>query len=253
MPWHLADDPLPTMTDTPSSEATTAPAQRPPRRRPSRPQGKPGARPAQPATAMVNPVLEALAASYPGLFGAEFLPLKRGIFEDLMQAHPEQFTPEALKSALAFHTRSTKYLTVMAQGHQRHDLQLQPVEALAPEHVYHALQEVFRRRARRADADPIQLRHKRVARIQQAFEASGLAREDYAARMRGRDEEANAALDEALAAAAERSARDEALLRAFEASGAADVAAFADMYGMDPRAAGAALERARRGPDARTA
>jgi hypothetical protein len=48
-----------------------------------------------------------------------------------------------------------------------------------------------------------------------------------------------------MAIVAERSARDEALLRAFESSGA-DVAAFAGMYGLDPKAAARSLERARR-------
>ncbi len=63
--------------------------------------------------------------------------------------------------------------------------------------------------------------------------------------MRGRDEAANALLDEALAEAAARSARDEALLRAFDASGRS-VEAFADMYGLEPRGAARSLERARR-------
>ena len=45
--------------------------------------------------------------------------------------------------------------------------------------------------------------------------------------------------------AAERSARDEALLRAFDASGRS-VEDFADMYGLEPRAAARSLERARR-------
>jgi ProP effector len=64
--------------------------------------------------------------------------------------------------------------------------------------------------------------------------------------VRGRDEAANTLLDEALALAAERRAKDEALLRAFEASGGASVAAFSEMYGLDPRDAARSLERARR-------
>jgi hypothetical protein len=78
----------------------------------------------------------------------------------------------------------------------------------------------------------------------QAFEASGLTREDYAERVRGRDEQANALLDEALQEAAARAAKDEALLRAFEASGQSPEA-FADMYGLPVRQAGQTLERAR--------
>jgi ProP effector len=196
-----------------------------------------GARAARP----VPPVLEQLAELYPGLFGAVFLPLKRGIFEDLMQAHPQALDREALKAGLAIHTRSTRYLQSVAAGLQRHDLAGQAVEAMAPEHVHHALMEVFRRRQTRGGDD---LRAKLVQRLVQAFEASGLSRDDYEARVRGRDEAANALLDEALAEAAARRAKDEALLRAFEGGGQA-VAAFAAMYGLDPRVAAQVLERAR--------
>jgi ProP effector len=108
--------------------------------------------------------------------------------------------------------------------------------------VHHALLEVFRRRQGRTQED---LRPKLRERIVQAFEASGLSRADYAALVHGRDEAANALLDEALVEAASRAARDEALLRAFDASGQT-VEVFADMYGMDPRAAALTLERGRR-------
>jgi ProP effector len=187
-------------------------------------------------------VLEQLAALYPQLFGEVFLPLKRGIFQDLLAAHPEAFEREALKAALALHTRSSRYLSAVASGQQRHDLQGQAVEAMAPEHVHHALLEVFRRRQGRANED---LRPKLVDRIIQAFEASGLSRAAYAELVHSRDEAANTVLDEALAEAAARAARDEALLRAFESSGKT-IEVFSDMYGMDPRAAALALERGRR-------
>jgi ProP effector len=199
-------------------------------------------RPAAPRPPRSHPVLDQLAGLYPSLFGPVALPLKRGIFEDLLAAHPEAFEREALKTALALHTRSTRYLTAVAAGQQRHDLQGQPVETMAPEHVHHALLEVFRRRQGRAGED---LGPKLRNRIVQAFEASGLSREAYAERVRGRDEAANAMLDEALAEAAARAAKDEALLRAFEASGQ-EAEAFAGMYGLDPREAARTLERARR-------
>ena len=189
----------------------------------------------------VPPVLEQLAELYPGLFGAVFLPLKRGIFEDLMQAHPGVLDRESLKAGLAIHTRSTRYLQSVAAGLQRHDLAGQAVEAMAPEHVHHALMEVFRRRQARGGEE---LRAKLVQRLVLAFEASGLSRDDYEARVRGRDEAANALLDEALAEAAARRARDEALLRAFESAGQT-VDVFASLYGLDPRAAAQTLARAR--------
>jgi sRNA-binding protein len=186
-------------------------------------------------------VLDQLAALYPGLFGEVFLPLKRGIFQDLLAAHPETLDREALKAGLALHTRSTRYLQCVAAGQKRHDLQGQAVEDMAPEHVHHALLEVFRRRQGRVAED---LRPKLRQRIAQAFEASGLSREAYAELVHSRDEAANTMLDEVLSEVAARAAKEEALLRAFEASGQA-VDAFAAMYGMDPRSAAQTLERAR--------
>ncbi len=215
------------MIDTPTTD--TAPA----------PTTERAARPPRPD---VYPVLDQLAALYPALFGAVFLPLKRGIFQDLMAAHPELLERESLKAALAMHTRSTRYLTAVASGEQRHDLLGQPVEPMAPEHVHHALLEVFRRRQGRSRED---LRPKLRNRMLQAFEASGLSREAYTELVRSRDEAANTLLDEALAESSERAARGEALLRAFEASGQT-VDAFADMYGLDPQVAGRTLDQARR-------
>jgi ProP effector len=180
----------------------------------------------------VFPVLEKLAALYPQLFGAEFLPMKRGIFQDLQERHPQEFEREQLKAALSFHTRSTRYLTAVASGLPRHDLLGAAVEAMAPEHVHHALLEVFRRRQGRTQEN---LRPKLVARIVQALEASGLAPAAYADLVRSKDEASNAVLAEALSQAEARAAKNEALQRAYEASGkTAEV--FADMYGLDPRA-----------------
>jgi len=239
-----------TMIDTPilgdASEVTT-PSAPPELPAASAPSGRPAApartaAPAGPSRPAAFPVLERLAALYPALFGAVFLPLKRGIFQDLLAAHPQAFVRESLKAALSLHTRSTRYLTAVASGQQRHDLQGQAVEAMAPEHVHHALLEVFRRRQGRTRED---LRPKLRARMLQAFEASGLSREAYTELVRSRDEVANQLLDEALAESAGRSAKAEALLRAFEASGQ-PVELFADMYGLEPQQAARTLAEARR-------
>ena len=190
----------------------------------------------------VHPALEQLATLYPHLFGAVFRPLKRGIFQDLLAAHPEMFERDALKVALGIHTRSTRYLQSVAAGDKRHDLAGEPVEDMAPEHVHHALLEVYRRRKARATEDLLpKLRNRMMA----AFEASGLTREAYTELVQGRDDAANAILDEAFAEWAARNAKDEALLRAFEASGQT-LDAFADMYGMVSRTVGQQIERARR-------
>lgn len=192
-----------------------------------------------------HPVLEQLAGLYPHLFGAVFRPLKRGIFQDLLAAHPDAFEREALKVALGIHTRSTRYLQAVAAGEKRHDLQGQPVEAMAPEHVHHALLEVYRRRKNQKGRPTEDLLPKLRNRIIAAFEASGLTREAYTELVMGRDDAANAILEEAFAEWAARNAKAEALLRAFEASGST-LEQFADMYGMDPRSTGQQLERARK-------
>lgn len=232
--------------DSPAAEPTgTA---RPTRRNEGRSGG--GRRPARPgnakrpndaAPARQHPVLDQLATLVPVLFGDTLLPLKRGIFEDLLAAHPEALDKESLKVALGLHARSTRYLTVVASGLPRHDLSGQPVEDLTPEQVHHALIEVFRRRGARSRED---LRPKLRQRILQAYEASGLPRDEYAQRVHGRDEEVNQLTSDALAEAASRAAREEALLRAFDASGKT-VEAFADMYGMHLLDAHRTLERAR--------
>ncbi|MFN4121245.1 ProQ/FINO family protein [Acidovorax sp.] len=201
--------------------------------------------PAARAPQRTHPLLEKLAALYPALFGAVFRPLKRGIFQDLLAAHPDAFDRDALKVALGIHTRSTRYLQSVAAGDQRHDLQGQPVEDMAPEHVHHALLEVYRRRKNSKHRPTEDLQPKLRNRMIAAFEASGLTREAYIERVQGRDEAANALLEEALAEWSARNAKDEALLRAFEASGQS-LEAFADMYGLVPRTVGQQLERARR-------
>jgi ProP effector len=189
-----------------------------------------------------HPLLEQLAQRYPALFGAELRPLKRGIFEDLLERHGQEWTQDELKAALAVHTRSTRYLSAVASGLARHDLAGQPVEAMAPQHVHHALLEVFKRRQQRSSED---LQPKLRRRLVQAYEASGLTREDYVLLVRHKDEAVNQLLDEALAEAALQAARDEALLRAFESSGQS-VAEFALSYGRDARQVQRTLDSARR-------
>ena len=241
---------LPTMTDAPPETAANPPLADAPKhaRAAKRRRGVKATVPANKAApgagrqSRSHPLLEQLAQLYPQLFGDVLVPLKRGIFHELQAAHPELLERDALKEALGLHTRSTRYLTVVAAGQKRHDLQGQPVEDMAPEHIYQALLEVFRRRHSRAGED---LRPKLRNRMLQAFEASGLSRQAYAQLVHCRDEAANQLLDEALAEAAARGAKDEALLRAFDASGQT-VDAFADTYGMAPNMAGRMLERARR-------
>ena len=199
-------------------------------------------KPQQSARNNAHPVLERLFALYPKMFGARFLPLKLGVYQDLLERHGEEFKTEDLKLALGLHARSTRYLDAVAAGHQRHNLEAEPVEPVAPEHVHHAILETFRRRqARTKDDLGEQLRERIIA----AIESSGIGREAYAERVRARDPHSNAALDDALAELGRQAAKREALLRAFEASGKSE-AEFADMYGMAPKEVTRTLQRARK-------
>jgi ProP effector len=221
-----------TTTDpTLPAEATTTAAQ---------PSTEPAGEASSPAgrTRSVQPVLEKLFELYPHLFGANFLPLKLGIFQDLLAAHPEHFQRDSLKAALGFHTRSTRYLQCVAAGHKRHDLQGNPGDDVAPEHVYLTLLELFRRRQARARED---LRPKFRAQLMAAFEASGLSRQDYQVRVQTNDVEATALLEEAFAEREQKVAKREALRRTFENSGKT-AEEFADMYGIDKRELAAAIK-----------
>jgi len=189
----------------------------------------------------VHPVLAQLAQLHPALFGEVLLPLKRGIFQDLQALHGEALDKAALKVALAIHTRSTRYLNAVASGAMRHDLQGNPVEAVAPEHVFHALVEAFKRKKPR-DGEDLQAKLRRRMGI--AFMASGLSREAYLEVVKVNDEATQALLDAALAEMAEQDAKAEAVQRAYVASGSGDVRAFADMYGMDARTVMRQLHRA---------
>ena len=180
-----------------------------------------------------HPLLEKLAQSYPRLFGSRCLPLKIGIFEDLQAAQPDALPASELKTALALHTRSTRYIEAIASGLSRHDLQGKPVERVAPEHVHHAILELYKRRSRK---EPEQARRRAVAQLSAAIEASGLTREGYRERFTSPDDNVHSMVEEALSEVAQRAARSEALQNAFKAIGKT-VAEFADMYGLDPREA----------------
>jgi ProP effector len=205
------------MNDT-SSESTPAIAQ------PGiqKPKAQPSGRPA-------HQILERLFQLHPKMFGARFLPLKLGVFHDLMALHAGEFTKDELKAALGVHARSTRYLEAVASGAKRHDLDAMPVEDVAPEHVHHAIMEVFRRRRARSKED---LRPWLRSRLVNAIEASGLGREEYTQRVATHDPIALAALDDAFAELAQQAAKREALKRAFAASGKS-IEEFADMYGME--------------------
>ncbi len=185
----------------------------------------------------VQAVLEKLFELYPQLFGARFLPLKLGVFQELLAKHPEHFEKETLKAALGVHTRSTRYLQCVAAGNKRCDLSGEPVDDLAPEHVLAALLELHRRRQARSAED---LAPKLRAQIVRAFEGSGLSKQDYLARVQTKDEATNELLAQAFAQLDEQRAKQAALLRALDASDQSPED-FANAYGLPLRDVRAAL------------
>lgn len=234
----MPDTPLPESAESAESAETPAPqapdtavqSQEPAPDAPAKPKAAKSPRAA-------FQVLERLFQLYPKMFGARFLPLKLGVYQEILALHPEEFKKEDLKAALGLHARSTRYLEAVAAGLKRHDLEGNPVEDIAPEHVHHAIMEVFRRRQSRSKED---LKPWLRARLVRAIEASGLPREEYVERVNAKDEASLAALDEAFAELAEQAARHEALRRAYEASGRT-VEEFAEMYGLEPKTVRRAL------------
>lgn len=185
----------------------------------------------------VHPLLHKLFELYPRLFGARFLPLKIGFYDDLVAAHPDALPAPELKVALGLHTRSTRYIEAVASGLPRHDLQGKPVEPVAPEHVHHAILELYKRRSGKS---PEQARERALAQLVNAIEASGLGRDGYRERFTSPDDHVHAMLEEALAQVGQKEARREALRNAFKASGKT-VGEFAEMYGLDPKETGKLL------------
>ena len=192
----------------------------------------------------VQPVLEKLFELYPSLFGAEFLPLKLGIFQELLAKHPEHFQRDTLNAALGVHTRSGRYLQSVAARRQRHDLDGAAVEDVAVEHIYLSIIELFRRKQARTRED---LRPKLRAQLMAAFAASGLTAQAYLAKIPGGDADITALLQDALAEHDQKLARQEALLKAFEGSGKTPEE-FADMYGLTARDVNQALAHQKRLP-----
>lgn len=201
-------------TSKPSGQRPRRDAQRQPQRKPARP---------------LHPTLAALFELYPQVFGVRVLPLKVGIFEDLVAAHPDRLKPEELKVALGQHTRSNRYLEAVAGGLPRHDLRGEPVDAVAPEHVHHAIVELYRRKA--GTPQEPQARERALRNLAGHIERSGLGRDAYRERFGAGAEPSRTLVDEALLALGQRSARQEALRRAFQSSGKT-AEQFAEMYGL---------------------
>ncbi len=188
--------------------------------------------------ATASPVLEKLFELYPHLFGQRFVPLKTGIYQDLLQAHPDVFERAALKVALAVHTRSTRYLGSVASGMRRHDLSGRAVQALEPEHVFLACVELFRRRQPR---EPEQSLAKLQKQLTHAYRSSGLSRQDYLARLPSVPDPVAQVLEEALDQVEQQRAREAALLKAYRASGQTPID-FAAALGIEVREIAAALQ-----------
>ena len=219
-----------------STEALTTgtePSEQPEAPTPTAPDTEPSKASKKARLESVQPVLEQLFTLYPQLFGAQFLPLKLGVFQEILATHPEVFSKDSLKAALGVHTRSTRYLQSVAAGNQRHDLQGQAVAPVAPEHVALSILELYRRRQGRPTQRKDDPAAKAARQLIAAFEASGLERQEFLARITVKDEACNALIAQAFELYDQQQAKTEALRRAFLASNDS-AEAFAAMYGLNP-------------------
>lgn len=239
---------------------------------PTTPQENPAQPPSQAAERPGQAILAALAEHYPHLFGEKLQPLKRGIFHDIVAAHPHNGAennpdnpsvfapaPADLKQALAVHTRSSRYLTAMASGAPRVDLAGRPVEPVTVEHRFDALARLLPRKKPRAGQPEPAVWFSR--RVQMLFVDSNLDRAAWLAaiggeaKLEGRGPELAALVYAALDEAAVADARAQAVAASFatafphtgddpSAAASADVRSFAAMYGMHPAAVQRQLQRA---------
>lgn len=98
-----------------------------------------------------------LAERFPALFGGPAKPLKLRIQTDIQARAPGLFSKQTLSAFFRRHTGSNAYLSAMARGKQRFDLDGVPSGELAEEHRKAAADELTRRRtsqdARRAEEE----------------------------------------------------------------------------------------------------
>jgi sRNA-binding protein len=129
-----------------------------------------------------------LRQHFPALFGGPARPLKLRIQADIQQRTPGVFSRQTLSAFLRRHTGSTAYLTAMARGGARFDLDGQAAGEVAADHREAAATEVARRRASqqaRIDQEREALRQQRDA-VREEREAlrreqEALQREQYQA------------------------------------------------------------------------
>jgi ProP effector len=103
------------------------------------------------------------------------------------------------------------------------------VEPVAPEHVHHAILELYKRRSGKT---PERARQQAVQQLAAWIEASGLSRDACRERFTSPHDDLQSLLEDALSMVAQKNARREALQNAFKASGKT-VAGFAEMYGLE--------------------
>jgi ProP effector len=188
----------------------------------------------------LDAMLKQLSQLYPHLFGALIKPLKRGIYHDILLDQPTAIDAQILKIVLAHHTRSTRYLSAVADGLPRFSLLNESIEAMAPEHIYYALHEIYRRRQLRSSEN---LNPALVLQIIALFDKSELTKAEFDALLRTKNATQNSILDECLAALSQRSAKDQALVHAFESTNLDNIQDFSDMYGLHPKTVEMAMIR----------
>ena len=198
-------------TATPPSDEAPAPVVPPAATAPPTPTLDDAAphEPAAAATPTLSPAECALklAELFPALFTGAPKPLKLRVHADIQARAPGVFTKAALAAFMRRHTGSHAYLQAVARGTHRFGLDGEPAGEIAAEHRQAAIDELARRRARRAEklAREAQARRERQALLRD-YERTSLTEANFCALKGIRPDELPALLEQARREASEAAA-----------------------------------------------
>jgi|GEM_PF-4293325 len=150
---------------------------------------------------------------YPEIFGSSIRPLRVGILQDLVAAHPDQIS--VLKVFLRKHTSRQDYLMAVASGGPRYGLHGAVSGEVAESEQAHA--NALLRKLKIKQTSPIDIRKRSF--LLKSFEASGLKRRQFAESQGIEISQLDLELSKAENERAERRAQRLHLVEAFERSG----------------------------------
>lgn len=148
-----------------------------------------------------------LAELFPALFAGAPKPLKLRVHADIQARAPGVFTKAALAAFMRRYTGNHAYLQAVARGTQRFGLDGEPAGEIAAEHRQAALDELARRRVRRAEklAQEARARRERQALLRD-YERTTLTQANFCALKGLRPDELQVLLEQARREAREAAA-----------------------------------------------